>query len=123
MTYIAIVNTTPDNKIAKFQEYETKQEADDHILRVKDNFPNAFVVDKPEPYVFDYMTVNVGAKTITFDKVRWDSDQAVIASTQYQRDRAEAYPSIQDQLDDLYHNGIDGWKATIKTTKDKFPKE
>ena len=122
MTYIAIVNTTPDNKIAKFQEYETKKEADDHILRVKDSFPNAFVVDKPEPYVFDYMTVNVGAKTITFDKARWDSDQAVIASTQYQRDRAEAYPSIQDQLDDLYHNGIDGWKATIKITKDKYPK-
>lgn len=123
MTYIAIVNTTPDNKIAKFQEYETKQEADDHILRVKDNFPNAFVVDKPEPYVFDYMTVNVGAKTITFDKVRWDNDQKAITSTQYQRDRALDYPSIQDQLDDLYHNGIDGWKATIKTTKDKFPKE
>jgi len=40
----------------------------------------------------------------------------------YQRDRAEAYPSIADQLDDLYHNGIDGWKATIKVTKDKYPK-
>ena len=43
-------------------------------------------------------------------------------SKKYQRDRAEAYPSIADQLDDLYHNGIDGWKATIKTTKDKYPK-
>ena len=41
----------------------------------------------------------------------------------YQRDRAEEYPSIVDQLDDIYHNGIDGWKATIKTTKDKYPKE
>tara|TARA_B100001123_G_C14511885_1_gene710673 strand:- start:34 stop:348 length:315 start_codon:yes stop_codon:yes gene_type:complete len=41
----------------------------------------------------------------------------------YQRDRALDYPSIQDQLDDLYHNGIDGWKATIKITKDKYPKE
>ena len=41
----------------------------------------------------------------------------------YQRDREIAYPSIQDQLDDIYHNGIDGWKATIKTTKDKYPKE
>jgi len=40
----------------------------------------------------------------------------------YQRDRASEYPSIVDQLDDLYHNGIDGWKATIKTTKDKYPK-
>ena len=41
----------------------------------------------------------------------------------YQRDRAEAYPSIANQLDDLYHNGIDGWKTTIKAIKDKHPKE
>jgi len=41
---------------------------------------------------------------------------------QYQRDRKKEYPSIEDQLDDIYHNGIDGWKATIKTTKDKYPK-
>ena len=40
----------------------------------------------------------------------------------YQRNRAEAYPSIEDQLDDLYHNGIDGWKSTIKAIKDKYPK-
>ena len=37
--------------------------------------------------------------------------------------RRKEYPSIEDQLDDIYHNGIDGWKATIKTTKDKYPKE
>ena len=36
--------------------------------------------------------------------------------------RRNAYPSIEDQLDDIYHNGIDGWKATIKITKDKYPK-
>ena len=40
----------------------------------------------------------------------------------YQRNRAAEYPSIADQLDDIYHNGIDAWKATIKTTKDKYPK-
>ncbi len=40
----------------------------------------------------------------------------------YQRDRKNEYPNIVDQLDDIYHNGIDGWKATIKATKDKFPK-
>ena len=41
---------------------------------------------------------------------------------QYQRDRAKEYPAIEDQLDDIYHNGIDGWKATIKVTKDKYSK-
>ena len=40
----------------------------------------------------------------------------------YSWKRANEYPSIVDQLDDIYHNGIDGWKATIKTTKDKYPK-
>ena len=40
----------------------------------------------------------------------------------YQRDRAAEYPLIVDQLDDIYHNGIDAWKATIKKTKDKYPK-
>ena len=40
----------------------------------------------------------------------------------YQAPRKAEYPSIADQLDDIYHNGIDAWKATIKTTKDKYPK-
>lgn len=41
---------------------------------------------------------------------------------EYKIKRAAEYPSIEDQLDDIYHNGIDGWKATIKVTKDKYPK-
>ena len=43
-------------------------------------------------------------------------------ANQYQRDRAVEYPSIPDQLDDIFHNGLDAWKATIQTTKDKYPK-
>ena len=43
-------------------------------------------------------------------------------NNKYQRDRAAEYPPVVDQLDDIYHNGIDAWKATIKTTKDKYPK-
>jgi hypothetical protein len=43
-------------------------------------------------------------------------------NNKYQRDRKLEYPSIEDQLDDLYHNGIDGWKTTIKAVKDKYPK-
>ena len=44
-------------------------------------------------------------------------------NAKYQRDRAVAYPSMADQLDDIYHNGVDAWKATIKAVKDKYPKE
>ena len=49
--------------------------------------------------------------------------QTAYDNNKYQRNRAEEYPSIADQLDDLYHNGIDGWKTTIKAIKDKHPKE
>ena len=74
-----------------------------------------------------------------FEQITWLNGTAVISKAdiqakqaelqtaydnkKYQRDRAEEYPSIVDQLDDIYHNGIDGWKATIKATKDKYPKE
>tara|TARA_B100000900_G_scaffold53611_1_gene39733 strand:+ start:2077 stop:2418 length:342 start_codon:yes stop_codon:yes gene_type:complete len=48
--------------------------------------------------------------------------QTAYDNNEYQRKRAAEYPSIADQLDDIYHNGIDGWKTTIKATKDKYPK-
>ena len=48
--------------------------------------------------------------------------QAVYDSQAYARSRKAEYPTIADQLDDIYHNGIDAWKATIKVTKDKYPK-
>ena len=48
--------------------------------------------------------------------------QAEYDNKEYQRKRAAEYPSVVDQLDDIYHNGIDAWKATIKATKDKYPK-
>lgn len=37
--------------------------------------------------------------------------------------RAQAYPSIADQLDTIFHTGLDGWKEQIQATKDKYPKE
>ena len=47
----------------------------------------------------------------------WD-----LENDSYKSKRREEFPSLVDQLDDIYHNGIDGWKATIKATKDKYPK-
>ena len=43
--------------------------------------------------------------------------QAEYDANQYQRNRAVAYPTIQDQLDKLYHKGIDGWKKDILVVK------
>ena len=55
-----------------------------------------------------------------------DSARATIdaeyAALEYSRKRAAEYPSVVDQLDLIYHSGIDAWKAKIKETKDKYPK-
>ena len=45
----------------------------------------------------------------------WDAKQ-------YQRDRAVAYPPLGEQMDLLYHGGLDALKAELKKTKDKYPK-
>ena len=78
-------------------------------------------------------------QTVTIDGVEWNNDTTPIATADieakmievqaaydaqaYARSRALEYPEIVDQLDDIFHNGIDGWKATIQVTKDKYPKE
>ena len=48
--------------------------------------------------------------------------QSDFDAQEYARKRQAEYPSISDQLDEIYHNGIDSWKAVIKVTKDKHPK-
>jgi hypothetical protein len=41
----------------------------------------------------------------------------------YKELRAKEYPSITDQLDYIYHNGIDAWKTDmIDPVKTKYPK-
>ena len=40
----------------------------------------------------------------------------------YAAARVAEYPPIKDQLDKIYHSGIDAWKAEIKVIKDKYPK-
>ena len=47
----------------------------------------------------------------------WD-----LENDSYKSQRRAEYPSIEDQLDDIYHNGVAGWKTTIKAIKDKYPK-
>ena len=41
---------------------------------------------------------------------------------EYQRQRAREYPSYAAQFDQIYHEGVDAWKATVQEVKDKYPK-
>jgi len=55
--------------------------------------------------------------------INWSSVNAWTDPDEYKYKREAEYPSIVDQLDKIYHEGIDEWKKLIKVTKDKYPKE
>ena len=89
-----------------------------------------------EPSYKDEAIIVVGNNIVADAEITWgEATPLNNADIQAEFDRLQAledncheprrseYPSVQDQLDDIYHNGIDGWKATIKAIKDKYPKE
>lgn len=41
---------------------------------------------------------------------------------EYQRLRANEYPPVVEQLDKIFHEGVDAWKNEIQAIKDKYPK-
>jgi hypothetical protein len=67
----------------------------------------------------DKVVLTWNKRSLTDDEL---AANAEAEATAYKHKRESEYPEIVDQLDDIYHNGIDGWKATIKVVKDKYPK-
>ena len=88
---------------------------------IKRAYPKVVEIDETGPKILDAtgQPVNVEQSNIDAARVALNAEYAAL---EYSRQRAEEYPGIVDQLDDIYHNGIDAWKATIKATKDKYPK-
>lgn len=48
--------------------------------------------------------------------------QAAFDGLGYREKRAMNYPSFGDQMDMIFHNGLDYWKQQIQLVKDKYPK-
>jgi len=87
-------------------------------IEYNDGTPNATITDISS---FDFVTKHATEKQAIADaEAKVESDR--IANRTYAEKRQDEYPSIGEQLDDIYHNGIDGWKTTIKAVKDKYPK-
>jgi len=72
--------------------------------------------------ITDISSFGLETKYATEKKAIEDAEAKAISDRTYAEKREAEYPSTADQLDDIYHNGIDGWKTTIKAVKDKYPK-
>jgi hypothetical protein len=75
----------------------------------------------------NFKTVNGEKVLLTAEEISArEAEEAAFSAYQaangYKSDREAEYPSVVDQLDEIYHHGIDGWKAKIATIKAKYPK-
>ena len=89
-------------------------------IEYNDDTPNEAITS-----ISAYSTITDDHATL---KAANDTAASDVAATQtaleatYAWKRGNEYPEVLDQLDDIYHNGIDAWKGTSKVTKDKYPK-
>ena len=104
---------TPDDRIERDVITIAQTPSCDAFLYLSnDTFDQLELLDSV-PLGFDFTYCQEWGLTIDDDVV----DRVIIDL------RKKAYPSWQDQLDDIYHNGIAGWKAdTITPIKEKYPK-
>jgi hypothetical protein len=59
------------------------------------------------------------------NEVTYDNDAVTVEinANAYKEQRASEYPPLSEQLDYIYHNGIEAWKTNmIQPVKDKYPK-
>ena len=102
-----VLNGEPTNESEFNKMFRKVTGADDNGSAIESNNPNDFGVTWSQ----------IQAKQTEL--------QAEYEANQYQRDRAVAYPSIQDQLDMQYHDAVDGtttWKDSIAKVKADNPK-
>ena len=71
-----------------------------------------------------------GVEVVTYEDGVTPIDESLVdakvkelqAIQDYQSKRRAEYPNIEEQLDKIYHSGIDAWKTDIKAVKDKYSK-
>ena len=87
---------------------------------IRKAYPDAVTIDDGTgAFDKDGKSISLEQSKIDTARTTLDAEAAAIA---YQGQRKAEYPSIEDQLDDIYHNGVAGWKTKIKAIKDKYPK-
>ena len=96
----------------------------DKILIAANSFNKMATLENNEVVFIDEWHVRTPLSEEEKEFVEKEYEKQLLAYEviEFQRLRKPEYPAIEDQLDLLYHEGIEGWKKIIKETKDKYPK-
>jgi len=93
--------------------------AGDAILSLQ---PNAKFAMEDSKVTF-WEDVNIPQPTDSEIQAEVSRLQDIYDSQEYARNRATDYPPLEEQLDYIYHNGVEAWKADmILPVKTKHPK-
>ena len=119
MTYLAIVKVE-NNRIAKYQDYDSKSDADTHVDKY-----GGFVVEAPKSGSIYYWVVNEDAQTITHDAITETADKAAYDALAYSRSRKEEYDKLNqfELIGEDSINGTTNHRDAILAIKEKYPKE
>jgi hypothetical protein len=113
------------NKITyELSDYLKETYGNDVSFSIKNASYNTVWTNEKLEEQLEWGDTNSDAKP-TWDSIKDDytaKAEAVNKNTDALQARKSAYPSMAEQLDDIYHNGVDGWKANIKAIKDANPK-
>ena len=97
---------------------------EDYLVTVRDG--QWFGWSNPKDKVYANLIVNDGGSKpseadctngLAAMQAAWD-----LENKSYRSKRKAEYPNIEEQLDKIYHSGIDAWKTDIKVIKDRYPK-
>jgi len=95
-------------------DHEAVRKAYPEVVTVRDGDNNAGAFDK------DNNKITLDQSKVDAARVTLDAEAT---ANVYQEERKRAYPSIREQLDYIYHNGLDKWKTDIvDPVKTKYPK-
>jgi len=94
----------------------------DRHLAIRNTHPSVVTIRGDDAFDANDNPVSIDETAITAELTRL---QAEYDSNQYQRDRAIAYPSLQDQADMQYWDAVNGtttWQDAIAKVKADYPK-
>ena len=117
--FISVTGVTPDNKIRKYQPFDSESEATAHAVKY-----DGFVAERPLGHE-EYWIVDPVAKTVTRDVAAEEANWEARVAQEGQRSRRKAY---RDEADPLFFEEQAGevsdgtWAAKRAEIKERFPK-
>ena len=106
MAIVTVIN----NRVAKYKDFDTRQEADAHVV-----IYGGFTVHTPPgSFALDYVEVNEVAKTLFHNESARAADKAM---SDIFLNRTKAYPPIQEQLNAKWEGGQAEIDMKVKVDK------